>query len=75
MSAHVTAVAGAGGKTGYIRRRAERLAAEGRRVAILTTTHILEEPSSEHIVYFGIPRGGRLTWPGEEAYREIVDMI
>ena len=54
MSAHVTAVAGAGGKTGYIRRRAERLAAEGRRVAILTTTHILEEASSENIVYIGI---------------------
>ena len=73
MNAYVTAVVGAGGKTGFIRRRAEKLASEGLRVAILTTTHILEEPSSEHIVYFGIPRGGRLTWPGEEAYREICE--
>jgi len=73
LNAYVTAVVGAGGKTGFIRRRAEKLASEGLRVAILTTTHILEEPSSEHIVYFGIPRGGRLTWPGEEAYREICE--
>ena len=73
MNAYVTAVVGAGGKTGFIRRRAEKLASEGLRVAILTTTHILEEPSSEHIVYFGIPRGGRLTWLGEEAYREICE--
>lgn len=71
MSAHVTAVAGAGGKTGYIRRRAERLAAEGRRVAILTTTHIMEESSSDNIVYCGLPREGKLVWPGENVYREI----
>ena len=70
MSAHVTAVAGAGGKTGYIRRRAERLAAEGRRVAILTTTHILEEASSENIVYIGISEDGKLTWPGDDTYHE-----
>ena len=50
LNAYVTAVVGAGGKTGFIRRRAEKLASEGLRVAILTTTHILEEPSSEHIV-------------------------
>ena len=73
MSAYVTAVAGAGGKTGYIRRRAEKLAAAGHRVAILTTTHIREESSSDHIVYCGLPREGKLVWPGEEAYREICE--
>ena len=68
--AYVTAVVGAGGKTGYIRRHAEALAASGKRCAILTTTHILEESSSENIVYLGVPEKGKLTWPGDEVYRE-----
>ena len=61
---------GAGGKTGYIRRHAEALAASGKRCAILTTTHILEESSSENMVYLGVPENGKLTWPGDEVYRE-----
>ena len=61
---------GASGKTGYIRRHAEALAASGKRCAILTTTHILEESSSENMVYLGVPEKGKLIWPGDEVYRE-----
>lgn len=70
MKAYVMAVAGAGGKTGFIRHQAEALAALGKRAAILTTTHILEESSSENIVYLGVPEKGKLTWPGDDIYHE-----
>ena len=40
----ITAYVGSGGKTGSIRLRAEALRAEGRRVLVTTTTHILPEP-------------------------------
>ena len=70
MKAYVMAVAGAGGKSGFIRQQAEALAALGKRAAILTTTHILEESSSENIVYLGVPEKGKLTWPGDDTYHE-----
>ena len=70
MKAYITAVVGAGGKTGFIRQRAEALAVLGKRVAILTTTHILEKVSSESIVYIGTSEDGKLTWPGSDTYHE-----
>lgn len=71
MKAYVTAVVGAGGKTGTIRRMAASCARIGLRTAILTTTHILQEDPGENPKVFGIPREGKLFWPGDEVYREI----
>ena len=54
----VIAVAGAGGKSTYIRQQAERQAGEGKRVAVTTTTHIYNP-----CVQYGI----RESWSGDEA--------
>ena len=54
----VIAVAGAGGKSTYIRQQAERQAREGKRVAVTTTTHIYNP-----CVQYGI----RESWSGDEA--------
>lgn len=56
--AFVIAVAGAGGKSTYIRQQAERQAGEGKRVAVTTTTHIYNP-----CVQYGI----RESWSGDEA--------
>ena len=75
--AYVAAVVGAGGKTGYIRKRAEENASLHKRTAIMTTTHIMEEPSEWLIDYIGTPcetdafGRNKLTWPGEKVYREV----
>ena len=53
----VIAVAGAGGKSTYIRQQAERQAREGKRVAVTTTTHIYNP-----CVQYGI----RESWSGDE---------
>jgi CTP:molybdopterin cytidylyltransferase MocA len=53
----VIAVAGAGGKSTYIRQQAEKLALEGKRVAVTTTTHIYHP-----CVLYGI----RESWSGDE---------
>ncbi|MCR5371425.1 MAG: NTP transferase domain-containing protein [Clostridium sp.] len=71
MRAYVTTVVGAGGKTGTIRRMAESCARAGLRTAILTTTHMLQEDPGENPKVIGIPRDGKLTWPGDEVYREV----
>ena len=74
--AYVTAVVGAGGKTGYIREKAEKNAAAGKKTAVTTTTHILEEPDEEGIRFIGLPEeaasgsGRKLIWPGEDIYRK-----
>ena len=54
----VIAVAGAGGKSTYIRQQAERQVGEGKRVAVTTTTHIYNP-----CVQYGI----RESWSGDEA--------
>ena len=75
--AYVAAIVGAGGKTGYIRKRAEKNASLHKRTAIMTTTHIMEEPSEWLIDYIGTPcetdafGRNKLTWPGEKVYREV----
>lgn len=53
----VIAVAGAGGKSTYIRQQAERQVREGKRVAVTTTTHIYNP-----CVQYGI----RESWSGDE---------
>ena len=74
--AYVTAVVGAGGKTGYIREKAQKNALMGKKTAVMTTTHILEEPDSELIRYIGLPdqavsqNARKLIWPGDEIYRQ-----
>ncbi len=43
MGAYVIAVCGAGGKSTYIKKRAEEFAGQGKRVVVTTTTHIFNE--------------------------------
>jgi len=58
--AKVIAVAGAGGKSTYIRKESERYAKEGRKVAVLTSTHIYN-PRYE----FGLKKPARMAEEAE----------
>ena len=71
--AYVVAVVGAGGKTSYIDRMAKRYAAEGKRVAVTTTTHrFLEgEQGQKQIRYVGAPQGEKYGYPGDRIYDEL----
>ena len=58
MSAYVIAVCGAGGKSTYIKRKAEEYASKGKRVVVTTTTHIFNEKKYseyENIILAGEP--------------------
>lgn len=69
---YVISVVGAGGKTSYISRLAEKLARVNMRVCITTTTHIYAQPDRENVSFIGADSGeGKLSYPGDEAFREI----
>ena len=81
--AYIIAVCGAGGKTSYIRKRAEEYAAAGKKTVVSTTTHIgcptsflREKPVYDVIGKLVMDRDGsreikKLSFPGEEAYQRM----
>lgn len=65
-------VVGAGGKSAYIERLAEKFARENHRVCITTTTHIYRQPNRENISYVGIDSdGGKLSYPGDKVFQSL----
>jgi len=73
--AYVITAVGAGGKTTYLTERGRRLAAEGKKVAFTTTTHIWAPKTTDAesgIRYFGTPvPGGKLASPDPDLWRKI----
>ena len=68
----VISVVGAGGKSTYIERLAEKLARENLRVCITTTTHIYRQDDRENISYVGIDSDdGKLSYPGDKIFQEL----
>ena len=69
---YVISVVGAGGKSAYIERLAEKFARENHRVCITTTTHIYRQPNRENISYVGADSdGGKLSYPGDKVFQEL----
>ena len=81
MAAYVVTVVGAGGKSTWIDREAACAAAEGKKTAVTTTTHIWNEENladagmlREGVIYAGTPaEAGKLAAPDRETWNRLYE--